>query len=195
MGKKDNLKNIINFLAEAGQLKRVKRSGWWVAGIKDPESVAEHSFRCAVIGYILAKVEKVNPYKVLLMTLLNDIHEARINDLHKIGCRYINFKKAEGKVYKEQLKLLPEIIRAEFSSMRNDYDKQNSKEAIVARDADILECIMQAKEYSDFGFKQTKSFIVVGKKFLKTKGAKSLLKSIESWDYKEWWLHLKIFKR
>jgi putative hydrolase of HD superfamily len=195
MKERINLKNVINFLAEAGQLKRVKRSGWWVAGIKNPESVAEHCFRCAVLGYILAKMEKVEPYKVLLMTIFNDIHEARINDLHKIGHRYIDFKKAESKVYQEQINLLPKIIATELRSMRSDYDKQNSKEAIVARDADILECILQAKEYFDFGFKQTKGFIEVGGKFLKTKSAKLLLKKIGTWDSKNWWFHLKIFRR
>lgn len=48
-------KKIANFLYEAGQLKRVARSGWWTAGIKHPESVAEHSWRSAVLGYLLAK--------------------------------------------------------------------------------------------------------------------------------------------
>ena len=61
----------IDLFAEAGLLKKVKRSGWWVAGIKDPESVAEHSFRCAVIGYYIAHVEKVDRYKVLVMALFD----------------------------------------------------------------------------------------------------------------------------
>jgi hypothetical protein len=39
--------DMAKYLYEAGQLKRVKRSGWWIAGVKDPESVAEHSFRTA----------------------------------------------------------------------------------------------------------------------------------------------------
>src|SRR5450631_77169 len=81
----------LNFFAEAGLLKRVKRSGWWVAGIKDPETVAEHCFRCAVIGYYMALCEGVDPYKVVTQTLFNDIHEARINDLHKMGHHYIDF--------------------------------------------------------------------------------------------------------
>ena len=68
---------------------------WWVAGIANPESVAEHSFRCAVIGYYLSHLEDVDSYKVLVMTLFNDIHEARINDLHKMGHYYIDFKEAE----------------------------------------------------------------------------------------------------
>ena len=53
----------LNFFAEAGLLKRVKRSGWWVAGIENPETVAEHCFRCAVIGYYIAHCEGVDPYQ------------------------------------------------------------------------------------------------------------------------------------
>lgn len=189
------IEGIINFLAEAGQLKRVKRSGWWVAGIKDPESVAEHCFRCAVIGYVLAKMEKADPYKVLFMALFNDIHESRINDLHKMGHRYIDFKHAEEKVFSEQLGLLPLLIRGEFSAMRHEYDKQQTREAVTARDADILECIMQAKEYEEFGYKQTGPFMTVGTKFLKTVSAKALYKKIRRWDSKKWWAHLTKFER
>jgi len=65
------MRNIVDFIAEAGLLKRIARSGWWVIGIKDQESVADHCFRCAVLGFILAKMEKADPYKVLLMTLFN----------------------------------------------------------------------------------------------------------------------------
>lgn len=187
--------NIINFLAEAGQLKRVKRSGWWVVGVKDPESVAEHCFRCAVIGYILAKMEKVNPYKVMFMSLFNDIHEARINDLHKMGHRYIDFKEAENKVFQEQLQLLPLIIRGEFNAMRKEYENQATREAIVARDADILECILQAKEYHEFGYTQTNTFMDAGTKFLKTPSAKALYKKMKLWDSKKWWRHLTKFER
>ena len=71
--KKRNDNHALNFFAEAGLLKKIKRSGWWVAGIKDPESVAEHCFRCALIGYYIAHLEGVDPYKVVLMTLFNDI--------------------------------------------------------------------------------------------------------------------------
>ena len=84
--------SAVNFFAEAGLLKKIKRSGWWVAGIKNPESVAEHSFRCAVMGYYMAHAENADPFKVMTMALFNDIHEARINDLHKMGHYYIDFK-------------------------------------------------------------------------------------------------------
>ena len=34
-------KGIARYLFELGQLKRVRRSGWWVAGVDQPESVAD----------------------------------------------------------------------------------------------------------------------------------------------------------
>jgi putative hydrolase of HD superfamily len=49
-------KRILNFISEAGMLKRVKRSGWSVLGIVNAESVAEHSFRCAVINMLSYRI-------------------------------------------------------------------------------------------------------------------------------------------
>src|ERR1039457_1977191 len=141
----------LNFFAEAGLLKRVKRSGWWVAGIKDPETVAEHCFRCAIIGFYLAYSEGVDPYKVVTQTLFNDIHEARINDLHKMGHHYIDFRNAEQKAFADQIADLDTKVKSALQAMRKDYEHQLSKESIVARDADILECLIQAKEYVDLG--------------------------------------------
>ncbi len=186
--------DIISFLAEAGQLKRVKRSGWWVVGIKDPESVAEHSFRCAMIGYMLAKMEKADHSQVLLTTLFHDMHEARINDSHKVSSRYIDFKAIDPKVSREQLKLLPETIARELTLILEKYYTQSSKEAIIARDADILECALQAKEYLEFGFKQAKNFIKIGK-FLRTRSARQLFKQILTMESKDWWLHLTNLQR
>jgi putative hydrolases of HD superfamily len=192
---KSDLKGLLNFLAEAGQLKRVKRSGWWVAGVKDPESVADHCFRCAVFGYLLARMEKADTFKVMFMALFNDLHEARLNDLHKIGHRYIDFKAAEKLAYAEQLELLPKDMGAEFTRIRREYDRQESREALLARDADILECVLQAKEYGEFGYKETAEFITVGGKYLRTENAKKLFRQIKKWKYRDWWLHLKKFER
>jgi HD domain len=44
------LEGLTNFLYEMGLLKRYKRTGWLVAGVDNPESIAEHSFRTAIIG-------------------------------------------------------------------------------------------------------------------------------------------------
>ena len=58
--KSEENKSIVEFIFEAGVLKRVPRSGWSLLGINNAESVADHSFRCAVIGYLVAHMEKVS---------------------------------------------------------------------------------------------------------------------------------------
>jgi putative hydrolase of HD superfamily len=185
----------LDFFAEAGLLKRVKRSGWWVAGIENPESVADHCFRCAVIGFYMAHEEGADPYRVLAMTLFNDIHEARINDLHKMGHFYIDFKDAEKRVFRDQVAPLPSKVRAALTDIRGDYDAQRTHEALIARDADILECLVQAKEYEDHGYPVARKFLQRAPGFLKTRTAQKLWGSLQRWDSTVWWENVVKFER
>ncbi|MBI4846257.1 MAG: HD domain-containing protein [Candidatus Omnitrophica bacterium] len=187
--------NLLNFFAEAGLLKNIKRSGWWVLGIKNPESVAEHCYRCAVIGYAMAKMEKADAYSVVMMCLFNDIHEARINDAHKMAVRYLNFGEAENMAFSDQTEELPLAIKKEMRKWRKDYVEQKNLESIIARDADILECLLQAKEYYDHGHIQARLFFKKAPGFLSSKSAKSLWKNLQKWDSSSWWQKICEFKR
>ncbi|MFH1847932.1 MAG: HD domain-containing protein [Candidatus Omnitrophota bacterium] len=186
---------VLDFIAEAGLLKRVSRSGWWVLGIKNTESVADHSFRCTVLGYALARMEGADPYKVMLATLFNDIHEARINDLHKMSQRYIKLHEAEDTAFREQMASLPAAIKNELSAMHSEYRKQRTKESIIARDADILECLIQAREYYGHGFKEAVKFMKKAPSALRTKSAKRLWALAKKSDLNKWWEKLSEFKR
>ena len=187
--------SALNFFAEAGLLKRVKRSGWWVAGIENPETVAEHCFRCAVIAFYIAHQEGADPFKVTVMALFNDIHEARINDLHKMGHYYIEFRHAEKKVFKDQIAALDAKVTKELSLLRDEYDTQSSRESIVTRDADILECLIQAKEYLDNGYPVAKTFFKRAPDHLKTETAKQLWAKVLRWDSHAWWQNVVKFER
>ena len=187
--------SALNFFAEAGLLKRVKRSGWWVAGIENPESVAEHCFRCAVIAFYLAHREGVDPYKAVTMALFNDIHEARINDLHKMGHYYIDFRNAEKKVFADQISKLDAKIMRELDDLRREYDTQTSKASIVTRDADILECLLQAKEYVDNGYPVAKTFFKKAPDHLRTATAREMWQQALKWDSHAWWQNVVKFER
>ena len=100
-------KNILDFISEAGMLKQMPRSGWSVLGIKNPESVADHSFRCGVIGYLLARLEGADAYQVMFMCLFGDICEARITDLHKMAQKYIKSREIEDRTLRDQAKKMP----------------------------------------------------------------------------------------
>lgn len=186
---------VLNFISEAGMLKRAERSGWSVVGIKEKESIADHSFRCAMIGYMLARCERRDPYKVLLMTLFGDIHEARITDLHKMAQRYIDLSAAENVSFYEQIDDLPQFLKKELRDMRQEYIAQKTHESIIARDADILECLLQAKEYCEFGYRQAASFTKKAPRCLVTRSAKALWKKAKKSNINDWWKHLSDFKR
>lgn len=188
-------KNILKFISEAGALKRVPRSGWALLGIQNAESVAGHSFRCAVIGYLLAGMEKIPPYKILLMTLFNDIQEARITDIHKMASRYIDALAAEDKAFYEQINFLPEETKKELADMRDEYTSQRTSESIIARDADILECLLQAKEYYESGHIEASKFMEKAPNFLKTKSARKLWQVAKKTNLNDWWEKLSEFKR
>jgi putative hydrolase of HD superfamily len=185
------MKNILNLIFEFGQLKRVKRSGWWATGIKDPESVAEHTSRACFIGHLLSKLENVDSKKVVLMLISHDLPESRINDKDKIEIRYIDGKMGEKKAFEDQVNDLPKNVQEEFLSLQREFDECSTKEAIVAKDADYLECAVQAKEYLDIGYKKTEDWIDNVGKVLKTESAKEIFALIKNSDSMEWWKGLK----
>ena len=181
---------VLDLIAEAGILKSVRRSGWWMIGMKNAESVAGHSFRAALLSFCIAKMEGVDPLAAVMMGLVNDLHESRINDLHKVGQRYIDFPAAERKSSKEQLSELPQQIGADLKRWVKDLQEQKTAESIVARDADILECMIQGKEYADQGHKQALDFMTGPAHLLKTKSARSLARRLPKWKSDRWWHHL-----
>src|SRR4030095_13240574 len=83
------LEVLTNFLYEMGLLKRYKRTGWMIAGIDNPESIAEHSFRTAIIGYLLAVMEGADPAKTAARALFHDTQETRIGDVPSVGKAYV----------------------------------------------------------------------------------------------------------
>jgi len=184
------MEDIARFLLEIGVLKNVKRSGWWMAGVKDPETVAEHSYRTAIIGYFLAKKEGADAEKVMKMCLFHEMAETRLNDVHKVGQRYIEHKETEKKILKEQLSSLQKDIADDLMKLHEEFHEGKTKEAIISKDADWLENAIQAKEYRDAGYKLTEEWMENIRKLLKTNSAKEILDKVsETSD--NWWKGLK----
>jgi putative hydrolase of HD superfamily len=183
--------DIAKFLYEMGQLKRVKRSGWWIAAIEDPESVAEHSFRTAVIAHILAQLEGADREKAVSMSLFHDISEARTNDAHRIVQRYVDWEGVDRKAVEDQSKSLPNKIAEGIRSMISEFEQALSLEARVARDADLLECLIQAREYQVLGYHDVADWILNAQAALTTESAKRIAAECLRTEPKEWWQGLK----
>ena len=75
------MENIIELFHKAGELKNLKRTGWVMRGIKDCESVAEHSFRTAFMRMLLAERFGVGREKTVCMELVHDLAESVVGDI------------------------------------------------------------------------------------------------------------------
>jgi putative hydrolase of HD superfamily len=187
-----NTKDITNFIFELNQLKRQKHTGFMLAGVNAPDSVAEHTMRAAQIGYILAVQEgDVNPEKVTTMILIHDNGEARIGDQNKVSARYFSTSDAEQKAFTEQLERLGGEIKEKWLKYFNEFENRTTKEGIIAKDADWLEQAFQAKEYVDLGYESANDWIINVEKALETKSARIILEEMKKTNFTEWWKGLK----
>lgn len=187
-----NIKNIVNFIFELNQLKRQRHNGFRLAGVNTPDSIAEHVFRAAQIGYILSVMEGgANPDKVVAMIMIHDNPEARIGDQNKVSARYFSNKEAEENAFADQLNNLDETIKKKWREYFNEHRERNTKEGIIAKDADWLEQAFQAKEYVDLGYASAQDWINNVEKALETKSAKILLKEMKKTEFTDWWQGLK----
>ena len=186
------VENIVNFIFELNQLKRLKCSGWALAGVKDSDSVAEHVWRAAQIGYILAIMESdVDEERVVSIILIHDNAEARIGDQNKVSARYYSSSEAEENAFSEQIGNLGKEIEQRWQEYYEEFEKRNTKEGIVAKDADWLERAFQAKEYADTGYTSAQDWINNVEKALETDSAKLIIKELKKKNFTDWWQGLK----
>lgn len=164
---------VAAFAYEMGVLKRVRRSGWWHVGVRDPESVAEHSLRVAQLAALIASVEGADPARAAYMGMWHDSQETRLCDIPHSARPYIEASKNED-VTRDQLAGLPDATAKSIQEAVNEYEECQTPEARCAKDADRLECLMQAVEYREAGYKRVDDWIESSRSRLMTDFAKRL---------------------
>jgi putative hydrolase of HD superfamily len=181
------MKDLINFLFEVGMLKKTPRTGYQFLG-SGKESVAEHSFRMALIGYLLSLQEpKADAMKTTLMCLFHDLHEARTGDHNYVNKRYVQID--EDKAVQDLAKGLP--IRDEIVSLTREFNEGKSLEACISRDADQLDLILSLKEEQDLGNAYAREWLRYAVKRLQTESARKMAQEILETDSTEWWFEKK----
>ena len=75
------MKDLLDFFIEVGKLKRMPRRGWIINQIKNPESIAEHIFRSALMGWIIGEMKgNINVEKLIKIALIHDLCEVYAGD-------------------------------------------------------------------------------------------------------------------
>ena len=185
---------LVNFLFEIGTMRKIGRSQVQTLFTNDiTDNISSHSFRAALIGYLLAKKEKADTGKVMLMCLIHDLGEARSGDQNWINKKYV--KVFEDEITKDQFENL--TGDNEIYKIAKKYELRESKESKIAKDADLLEQGCGLKEHSAAGNKIAPKWLKSGAVFkaLSTKTAKKWGELILKTEIDEWWNNLWTMKR
>jgi putative hydrolase of HD superfamily len=143
------LAGLLEFLRAAERLKTVTRSGYTSAG--RPESVAEHTWRLALMALLLApEFPEVDFARLVKICLVHDLGEAIGGDVPAPEqARRAAAGESAGKAAAERRDLvtlldpLPDHLRAEIAGLWDEYEAARTPEAKVAKALDKLETILQ----------------------------------------------------
>lgn len=175
--------SIANFLFEVGMLSRTPRSGYQFLG-SGSESVAEHILRTIFVGYTLCKMDKsLDEQRVLKMCILHDLPEARTGDMNYVNKKYV--KVDEEKAVKELTESLS--FGNDIKEAIEEFNCKETREALIARDADQIALILQLKECGDLGNKYSEEWIGFAIQRLTTENGKKLSEIITKTDSSQWW--------
>jgi putative hydrolases of HD superfamily len=178
------MKKIVDFLFEAGFLKKLRRSGFAYLGSGE-ESVADHTCRTLFIAYVLGHmVEGVDTGRLLKMCLFHDLPEARIGDLNYVNKKYVTAN--EKKILDTVALGLP--FGEEVASLIVEFEARETLEARVANDADQLDLLLHVKEQQDIGNPRAVPWLEHAFQRLTTEPAKQLARIALETDSTDWWL-------
>jgi putative hydrolases of HD superfamily len=178
---------MARYIFELGHLKATPRTGWTLAGISNPESVADHSFRTALIGVLLAHEEGADPARTALICLFHDTTETRLGDIPSVGKKYL--RESPEEVVADQTRELPIGLAEMISRLVSDYSSVSGFEAQLAKDADKLECLAQAVEYVESGSVQANAWIGALEKEICSESGLRLATAIQETPPSQWWKH------
>ena len=136
------MNDIIKFLEEIGKLKKIKRTGWVINKIPEPESVAEHIFRVSIMALIFSDKFKLDENKCIKMAMIHDLAEALEGDITPYD--KIDEKSKHEIEEKAMKKLIKEIDNKEILELWQEYEEKNTPEAKFVYDLDKFEMIIKA---------------------------------------------------
>lgn len=190
MTEKKDFHNDISFLYEMGSIRFIDRM-WRRFLNGDFATLSDHHFRVFWIAMIIAGHEKgVDTGKIAKMALVHDIAESRAGDVDYLARQYV--------VRNEELAiddmLSGTAIEKEFRALWDEYEKRESLESKIVKDADNLDVDFELAEQASMNGNNLKSLWqdnrdFVSKNKLYTKTAKQIYDQIDSVNPHEWHLN------
>lgn len=173
---------IVDFFNEVGMLRLTPRTGYQFLG-SGQESVAEHSFRVSVMGYVLARMAGADVARTTFLCLFHDLAEARTGDMNYVNRIYnsANARRAMSDSV-DGTGLEQDIL-----PLWDELEDAQSLEALLAHDADQLDMIFNLKRESDLGNRFADTWLETALLRLRTPHAQELAAVMMTVNHSEWW--------
>lgn len=140
------MEEIIQLLQKINKLKKLKRKGWVLKNVPNPESVAEHSFQTSIMVLLLADKFNLDKNKCVQMALIHDVCECVVGDITP----HDNISMEEKtRLEKKAMESLFKKIDENIIQLWEEYDKKETPEAIFVSEIDKIETVLQAYEYEN----------------------------------------------
>ena len=182
MKDRDRLTRLVDFLNECGMLRKTPRTGYQFLG-SGSEDVAQHSFRTAVIGHVLALMAGADVARTTYMCLFHDLHEARTGDFNYVNRIYNKSVRTQALEHATAGTGLEEDILGYWEEL----EETATLEARLAQDADQLDFILNLKEEFDHGNKYAGEWLQMAIERVRTQWGRDLAETIAETDHKDWW--------
>ena len=135
---------LLEFLAMAEKLKCNTRHSYTSSGRH--ESVAEHSFRLALMAYMVSdEVPEIDTDNVIRMCLIHDLGEAITGDIPSFE-KTDSDEAAEDRAVSGVVNQLPEYWKKQLGEMYREMNELKTPEAKLYKALDKLEAVIQHNE-------------------------------------------------
>lgn len=179
---RQRLSRVADFLFEVGMLRKTPRTGYQFLGT-GAENVAEHSFRTAIIGYVLAQLSGADAQRTAMICLFHDLHEARTGDFNYVNRAYNT---------SDRTRALADALAGtglikDMLPLWHELEEVATPEAELAQDADQIDLILNLKEQLDLGNPYAAKWLEAAMARLRTPQGKQLAERIRETDHTDWW--------
>ncbi len=179
----------LEFVYEVGTLRFLQRT-WRQFLSPFVQNVSEHSYRVAWIAQVIAAHESgVDTGKLVKMALAHDIAESRTGDVHYVSRQYTarNEDLAKADIFAQT------SLEKEMLALLEEYEKRDSLEAKIVKDADNLDCDLEIKELEAQGNSLSAAFADTRKRVYEsqffTETARKMWLAIQSSNPHDWHMH------
>ncbi|GAM17632.1 hypothetical protein SAMD00019534_008070 [Acytostelium subglobosum LB1] len=160
------MSSLLEFYKICGLLKTTKRTGWVNNGIHLPESISDHMYRMSLFGMSLDSNTKgvnsglpIDRTKCIKMALVHDLGESIVGDFTP----YDKISKEEKfKLEQDAMIKIKDTLNnesgIEIYNLWLEYEEAKTDEALLVKDFDKFEMILQALEYEKAQGKDLQSF-------------------------------------